>query len=83
MPQKTTKQWKLFNKFPISVRIDGYFRLEDQQEEVTHLTGIDFGIKKNTSNSKKLKDSLTKEDFLILNKVYKKDFILGNYSMLS
>jgi hypothetical protein len=83
MPQRTTKQWKWFNKYPISLRIDGYFRLEDQQEYVTHLTGIDFGVKKNTGNSKKLKDSLTNMDFLILNTVYKKDFVLGNYTMLS
>jgi hypothetical protein len=83
MPHRTTKQWKLFDKFFISLRIDGYFRLEDHQEYLTYLTGIDFGIKKNTINSKNLKDSLTTKDFLILDKVYKKDFVLGNYTMLT
>lgn len=83
MSQSTTKQFRLFNRFPINLRMDGYFRLEDQQQEIAKLTGIDFGIKKNISNSNKLKNNLTEDDLLILNRIYEKDFLLGNYTVES
>ena len=83
MPQTATKQFRLFNIFPVSIRINGFFRIEDQLVELSGLTGIDFGIKKNTSNSKQLKDKLSQKDLLVLNKLYKNDFLLGNYTMVS
>ncbi len=83
MPQTATKQFRLFDRFPINLRINGFFRIEDQQAELTKLTGIDFGVKKNTSNSKRLKDKLSEKDFLVLNKFYKNDFLLGNYTKVS
>ena len=83
MPQTVTNQFRLFNIFPVNIRINGFFRIEDQLVELSGLTGIDFGIKKNTSNSKQLKDKLSQKDLLVLNKLYKNDFLLGNYTMVS
>ena len=83
MPQTVTSQFRLFDVFPLNIRINGFFRIEDQLVELSELTGIDFGVKKNTSNSKQLKDKLSGKDFLVLNKFYKNDFLLGNYTMVS
>ena len=83
MPQTATKQFRLFDRFPINLRINGFFRIEDQQVELTKLTGIDFGVKKNTSNSKQLKNKLSEKDLILLNKLYKNDFLLGNYKIVS
>jgi hypothetical protein len=83
MPQTATKQFRLFDRFPINLRINGFFRIEDQQAELTKLTGIDFGVKKNTSNSKQLKNKLSEKDLILLNKLYKNDFLLGNYKIVS
>ena len=83
MPQTVTNQFRLFNIFPVNIRINGFFRIEDQLVELSGLTGIDFGIKKNTSNSKQLKNKLSQKDLLVLNKLYKNDFLLGNYTMVS
>jgi hypothetical protein len=66
MPQTATKQFRLFDRFPINLRINGFFRIEDQQAELTKLTGIDFGVKKNTSNSKQLKNKLSEKDLILL-----------------
>lgn len=83
MPQTATKQFRLFDIFLVSIRINGFFRIEDQLLELSRLTGIDFGIKKNTSNSKQLKDKLSQKDLILLNKLYKNDFLLGNYTIMS
>ena len=83
MPQTATKQFRLFDIFPVSIRINGFFRIEDQLVELSGLTAIDFGIKKNTSNSKQLKDKLSQKDLLVLNKLYGNDFLLGNYTIMS
>jgi hypothetical protein len=34
MPQTATKQFRLFDRFPINLRINGFFRIEDQQAEL-------------------------------------------------
>ena len=83
MPQTATKQFRLFGIFLLSIRINGFFRIEDQLLELSGLTGIDFGIKKNTSNSKQFKDKLSQKDLILLNKLYKNDFLLGNYTIMS
>ncbi|WP_053971348.1 sulfotransferase family 2 domain-containing protein [Mangrovimonas sp. ST2L15] len=82
MSQKSTIQISAFNKIPIAVPMKKILRLEDQKEDFSKLTGINLGIKRNTSNSKEYKGELSKEDLVVLNRIYKEDFEQGNYQML-
>jgi hypothetical protein len=83
MPQMASRQLKLSNQISINLKINGSYRLEDQQDELSRLTGIDFGVQKNKSNSTNYKNVLTNEDLEILNNLYKQDFGLGKYEIIT
>ena len=79
-PQTHSFTFSFFNRIPIKLRIDGFFRMEDQLDELAALTGLNFEITANPSNSKKTETLLSTADKLILDHIYKYDFPLGGYS---
>lgn len=82
MPQKKTVQYDAFSRVPITIPMKKIFKLEDQKENFSHFTGVNFDIRRNTSNSNRFKGKLTTEDLLVINRIYKEDFKLGNYQKL-
>lgn len=81
MPQHTSSTYYFLNRFPLKMRVDRCFRMENDLDELSGLTGLNFGKVSNSSDSKKLKSSLYSEDLVVLNKIYATDFKLGNYQM--
>lgn len=80
-PQKLTSTLKLTNKIYLPLRINGFYKIEEHQKQITEITSIDFKIKRNVTNSEKLQSELTTKAIQVINNLYKDDFILGHYKM--
>lgn len=78
-PQNSSRAYNLWNQFSLKLPIHRYFRLEDQLDELVELTGLNFDVTANSSNSKNIQEILTKQDRKLLDNIYAKDFKLGNY----
>ncbi len=63
----------------MKIPLDGIFKLEHDLELLREITKIDFSNKFNTSNSSQLSSSIGGREYEILNKIYAKDFSIGNY----
>ena len=78
-PQKHTSSLKIINSFYLPIRIDKFLKIEENQEGISKITGVDFNIKRNVTNSSDLLTGLNSKSYVILNSIYKRDFTLGNY----
>lgn len=79
--QKKTNTYYFLDNYSLPLRVNGYFRMEDQMEDFEKVTGLNMGIFNNESRSNEQSQSLSSQDKLILNSLYKDDFLLGNYKM--
>ena len=64
------------------MRVDNYYKLEDQKDEISKITEVNFKSKQNNvTKSINLLEGINSKSTAILSKLYKKDFTLGNYKM--
>lgn len=79
-PQKHASALKISDARYISLRVDKYFKIESDKDEISQFTGIDFNQKRNVTNSSNLFNEFNSSSLSILQKLYKEDFNLGNYN---
>lgn len=77
--QTTTKTYRLLKFINIPFKINKYFRIEDELGLLKEKIGVDFSIVKNKSGNTYQTEQLSRKEKVELDRIYAKDFPLGNY----
>jgi len=82
IPQNMARGLRIYGNNYLYLPVHNVFSLENDIASIQQRMHLDFSIKKNTSNSGKYMDLLSRKEIMIVNKLYKCDFPLGKYNVL-